>query len=274
MGESRAAQVWALDEIEAAAWRDLFDAASHAVIAATGMAAARLGSVTILMAPRLPSPLWNRAIGIGNGEPATDALVDEVLVRMTAAGVAEPWIHVSPSSRPASIAQWLGARGFAPHPQRAWVKLARGREAVPAIATDLEVRELDGADAAPLTRIVCEAHGVPPTIAPLVEALVGRRGWRAYGALDGGALVAGAMLRVDGRDAWLGLAGTIASHRGRGAHRALIARRVADAIAQGATTIATEALAPANGVAGPSLANLERCGFQPLGQRATWCLVR
>jgi hypothetical protein len=274
MAESRAVQVWALDEIEAAAWRDLIDAASHAVIAATGMAWARVGEATILMAPRIRSPLWNRALGIGNGEPATDALVDEVLVRLTAAGVADPWIQVSAASRPASIAQWLGARGFAAAPRRSWVKLSRGREPVPAMSTAFDVRELDGADAAPLARVLCPAHGVPLAVAPLIEALVGRRGWRAYGAFDGGALVAGAMLRVDGRDAWLGLAGTLASHRGRGAHGALVARRITDAIAQGATTIATETGAPVDGVAGPSLVNLERCGFQQVGLRATWCLVR
>jgi hypothetical protein len=274
MAEVRAELVWALDEIEATAWRDLIDAAAPAVIAATGMAWARVGDVTILMAPRLASPLWNRALGIGNGEPATDALIDEVIVRLTAHGVADPWIHVSAASRPASIAQWLGARGFAPAPPRAWVKLVRGREPAPAMPTDLDVRELDGADAPPLARVLCAAHGVPAAVAPLVEALVGRRGWRAYGAFDGAALVAGAMLRVDGRDAWLGLGGTLASHRGRGAHGALVARRITDAITQGATTIATETRAPVDGVAGPSLVNLERCGFQPAGVRATWCLVR
>ena len=274
MGEVRAELVWALDEIEAAAWRDLIDAASPAVIAATGMAWARVGGVTILMAPRLASPLWNRALGVGNGEPATDALLDEVIVRLTAAGVADPWIQLSAASRPSAIARWLDARGFALASGRAWVKLARGREPAPVHETELELRELDGADAAPLARVVCAAHGMPPAIAPLVEALVGRRGWRAYGAFDGGALVAGAMLRVDGRDAWLGLGGTLASHRGRGAHRALVARRIADAIAQGVTTIATETGAAVDGVAGPSLANLERCGFQAAGLRATWCLVR
>lgn len=276
MAEVRAEQVWALDEIEAGAWRDLIDAAPPAITAATGMSWTRVDGVTVLLAPRLPSTLFNRAIGVGNGAPATDALIAEVIVRFAAADIADPWIQISAAARPAAIGQWLGARGFAPARRRAWEKLVRGREPAPELATSLAIRELDRSDAAALAIVLCEAHGIPGALAPLVAALVGRRGWRAYGAFDGDALVGGGLLRCDDRDrtAWLGLGGTLPSHRGRGAQRALIARRIADAIAQGATTIATETGVAAPGERNPSLDNLVRCGFRGAGARTNWALMR
>jgi len=272
MAELRPEQIWELDEIEAAAWRDLIDVAP----AALGMRSERIDGVTILLAPSLPTPLFNRAIGVGNGEPATDALIDEVIVCFTAAGVHDPWIQISAAARPRSLADWLGTRGFAPARRRAWTKVVRGREAPPMIETGFAIRELDRAHAAPLAQILCAAHGIPPALAPMVEALVGRRRWRAYGAFDGDTLIGGGMLRCDERDrtAWLGLGGTLAPYRGRGAQGALMSRRIADAIAQGCATIATETSAPQEGEKNPSLSNMERCGFRAAGERTNWALLR
>jgi len=272
MTTSAAELQWTVDEIEATAWRDVYAAAPPSVIAVTGMTAERVGAVTLLAAPRLPSSLFNRAIGFGNGAPATDALLDEVLVRFTAAGVIAPWIHVSPAARPVAIAHWLTVRGFAPARRRAWAKVARGREPPPVIETTLAIRELERAEAPALARTLCEAFGLPPPLCPMIEVMVGRSGWRAYGAFDGDALVAGGLLRCDGRHAWLGFGGTLPGHRGRGAQGALMVRRIADAIAQGASTIATETGEPLDGEKNPSLDNMRRCGFQHAGSRTNWCL--
>jgi hypothetical protein len=115
---------------------------------------------------------------------------------------------------------------------------------------------------------------MPPALAPVVEALVGRPWWRAYGAFDGDALVAGGVMRCDGRVAWLGLGATLPSHRGRGAQGALMSRRITDAIAQGASTIATEAGTPIDGEKNASYDNMRRCGFELVGARTNWQLVR
>ncbi len=274
MTVSSAELLWALDDIEATAWRDIVAAAPPSVIAATGLTSARAGGVTLVMAPRLPSPLFNRALGLGNGAPATDGLLDEVIVRFTAAGVGDPWIHVSASARPGAIAQWLGARGCAPARRRAWVKVVRGREPAPPIETAFALRELDRASATPLARVLCEAHGLPDALAPLIEALIGRPGWRAYGAFDGEALIAGGLFHSENRHAWLGFGGTLAPYRGRGAQGALMARRIADAIAQGAQTISAETGEPIGDEQNPSLGNMMRCGFRIAGARSNWCLAR
>jgi L-amino acid N-acyltransferase YncA len=66
--------------------------------------------------------------------------------------------------------------------------------------------------------------------------------------------------------AWLGAAGTVASHRGRGAQGALIARRIEDARARGCHSFTTEIAPEPN----PSAHNMERAGFHVAYSRPSW----
>ncbi len=68
-----------LDEIEGDAWRDMIAASPTALIEATGMACRQVGSATVLTAPRLPVPLYNRALGLGNRVPASETELDRLL---------------------------------------------------------------------------------------------------------------------------------------------------------------------------------------------------
>jgi L-amino acid N-acyltransferase YncA len=70
--------------------------------------------------------------------------------------------------------------------------------------------------------------------------------------------------------AWLGAAGTLASHRGRGAQGALIARRIDDARALGCHTLTTEILPDQPGKKNASSRNMERVGFRIACRRPNW----
>ncbi|MCE9577317.1 MAG: GNAT family N-acetyltransferase [Deltaproteobacteria bacterium] len=256
-----------LDEIEASAWRDLVAAAPPDLVAMTGMACRQRGAVTALTAPRMPVPLYNRALGLGNRAPATEAELDLVLGHFDEAGVRDPWIQVAPTAQPGALVGWLAARGLVPARRSAWGKFVRGREPAPVVATDLAIREVDDADADRLVAVLLAAHGMPGLLGGQLRALVGRPGWRMYGAFDGDALVGGAAMRIDGTTAWLGLGGTAPSHRRRGGQGALMARRIADAIAAGVEVIATETGEPIAGEHNPSRANMLRAGFRLAGAR-------
>jgi Acetyltransferase (GNAT) domain len=265
---------WVLDEIEAAAWRDVVAATPERVGAAIGLCARRIGPATMILAPGLQHPLFNRVVGLGNGQPATDAIVDEVIARFASVGVHAPCIHVGPAAAPAALPDWLAARGFAATPGRARLEVVRGREPVPAIEAGLEVREVGRDDAARLASVLVAVHGHPSILVPQVEALVGRPRWRAYAAFAGDDLVAGAMLFVDDRRAWLGMNGVLRSHRRRGVHGGLIARCVRDAIAQGAAVIAAQSPTQEADPAGTTLDDLLRCGFRAAGARLEYSLAR
>jgi hypothetical protein len=57
------------------------------------------------------------------------------------------------------------------------------------------------------------------------------------------------------------------SHRRRGGQGALMARRIADAVAAGARYLVTETGEPMADEPNPSLANMKRCGFVTVASR-------
>jgi hypothetical protein len=113
---------------------------------------------------------------------------------------------------------------------------------------------------------------MPPTLAPWLAAIVGRKGWHAYVARDNGKAVGGAaMFLADGR-AWLGIGAVQASARRRGGQGGLLARRIADGLAHGARWFATETGKPLPGEPHPSFSNIQRAGFTIAYERANWTL--
>lgn len=260
----------AAERIEREAQAALFDAMPLAVRTATGARAERRRGVTALLAPGLPSPMFNRVLGLGVDAAATEADIDELVDLYRDAGVKTFWIQVSPSAMPESVPSWLVARSFDLAERRAWVQCIRGTEAAAAVETRYEVRAIETAEAPLLAATLCAAHGMPASLAPWLEALALRDRWRAYAAFDGANVVAGSFLfRAENR-AWLGLAGTLPSHRGQGAQGALMALRLRDAIASGCTRSGTETGEPLEGEASPSLDNILRMGFRIVGSRLNY----
>jgi len=97
---------------------------------------------------------------------------------------------------------------------------------------------------------------------------------RTYLACDGATAVASGLLFLSGRWAWLGFAGTLASHQGDGAQSALLRRRLADGTAAGATRFVVEAVPPApeSWQDNPSYRNILRAGFMLVYARANYLI--
>ena len=209
-----------LEAVEVRAWSDLYDAAPAGLAGGLGLVREVVGDAAVFRA-RLPSPLFNRTLGMAR-------LDGDV----------------------------LDARGY--QPRTRWVKLTRPAGALAPVATPLRIAEADASLADVFGRTLCAAYGMPEGLAPWNAALVGRPGWRCYLAFDGDAPVGTAALFLDGEIGWLGAAATLPTQRRRGGQRALIARRIADATAAGASLLVSETgLAPDN----PSLRNLLAAGF-------------
>lgn len=261
------ADVAAADHIEAAAWRSMFALAPPPM----GLVAERIAGTTALIAPAIPVSLMNRVIGLGVDEPPTDAAIDAIADRYRAAGVKTYWIHASPLA--AGLESRLTSKGFALASRPTWAKVLRGTEPPPDVATPFALREVGAAHAMELAHVILAAHGMPPPMAPWTAAMVGGGGFRAFAAFDGDTIVAGGFLHLDGAGAWLGLGGTAASHRRRGAQGALMALRIREAISAGATRIATETGEPIDGEPNPSLANMYRMGFRRVATRRNYTSV-
>jgi hypothetical protein len=74
----------------------------------------RIGSVAVTMIPEYDEPLFNRILGLGVGEPATESMLDEAITLLQKAGCKNYMAQISPLAQPAQLPEWLAIRGFKP----------------------------------------------------------------------------------------------------------------------------------------------------------------
>jgi len=250
-----------LDAIEAVASRSLFAAAPSALRQALGLETRSIAGATLLLAPGLPTPMFNRVIGLGNAGPVSEGDLEAIAGAYRDAGSQSWWIHVSPGAQASSLAGQLAARGFTTPPRKAWVKVQRGNVMPATVDTSLDVRLARPEEAAALAATTCAAFEMPATMAPWFESLATHPEWRAVAAFDHGQVVGGGYLHLQGSRAWLGAGGVRPEARRQHAHRALMTLRIRLAIDAGCDVIATETGEPAGDEPNPSLRNMEACGF-------------
>lgn len=259
--------VFLLDAVEAAAYSDLFAAVPPGLKASLGMELHEIGGARLLIASAVPSAMFNRVIGLGNSEPASDEIIDDVCEYYARAGVQNWWIHVSPGSRPPDLADRLASRGFTLPQRRGWVKMLRGAEPPAPVKTGLEVRIVKPDEATACAEVICSAFEMPGDWAPLFAQAAHRDAWQVVAAVENARIVGGGMLYVEGDTAWLGSGGVLPESRGQHAHRALMTLRIELAIKAGCRHIITETGEPIGDESNPSLRNMEACGFSRLFTR-------
>ncbi len=256
------------DRIEAAAYADLYAAAPAPLAAQLGLRTETIDGATLLLAPALPTAMFNRVIGLGLDAPADEAVIRQAMRRYGEAGGPVWWLHWSPSARPADMAERLAALGFGTPARRSWAKVMRAATPLqPAPVTTLQIDQATVDDAPAVTQAIAAAFEMPPFMGGWLMALQGRPGWTTYAVRDGDAIVGGACMFRQGDTVWLGMGSVLASHRRRGGQQALIARRIADASAAGCRWVVTETGEPMAGEPNPSLANMKRCGFETVASR-------
>jgi hypothetical protein len=261
MSEMTPEQIAALNEFgEADAQADYFLCAPAEFVRTFRLEAKQIGSTWVSMIPEFDHPLYNRILGLGVGEPANEAMLDEAIAIFRNAGCRNYLAQVSPLAQPAQIPEWLAIRGF--KPGRSWAKMYRGTEPAPAISTDLRVEKI-GADLADaFADVVLPAFEIPPAGRPLVKGFVGQPGWQHYLAFAGKKPVAAAAMVVKGEVAWLGFASTLKKYRRRGAQGAMFAHRIQDGLALGVKWFVTETGEDTPEDPNPSYHNMLRSGFQ------------
>ena len=259
-----------LDAAEALAYRDMFAAAPAALARSLGLETRELAGATLLIAPGIPVPEFNRVLGLGNGAAVSEAQLDAVAAAFRSAGVGSWWVQVSPAAHSSALIARLGARGFTPPKRRAWVKMSRGSDRPPAVACGADVRAPRPGELPALAEAVCAAFDMPAAIAPWLAALAARPGWRAAAAVLDGAVVGGGFLHLQGETAWLGASGVRAAARGRHVHRALMALRIGQAMEAGCALVTTETGEPVGEEPNPSLRNMRACGFSAAYSRLNY----
>ena len=263
--------IWPLDDFwqqltvtvehaEMFAFEDAYRAAPPDFAAGTGMRYEWLGAALLVSLPAIDAKVFNRVLGLGTIEPATEEIIDRALAHFHESRVYDHAFPVTGDTQPAEVSEWLHRRGM--QPIDSWVKVYRDNAPVQPIKTDLRVVEI-GPDAAwHFADAVSEGFGSPDWQGYWLSALVGRPGWRIYVAYDGDTPAAtGAMFVRDGV-AWLGFGATRPEFRRRGAQGAIMAQRLQDGIDMGCKWFVTETWEPGPDEPNPSLNNMYRSGFQ------------
>jgi GNAT superfamily N-acetyltransferase len=239
-------------------------AAYEALNAAGGLPHARIAGAVCIAMPQAPeNTMVNRVTGLGLGARVRDADLDEVDAFFRGIGVHYA-VALSPFAPP-DLGERLRVRGFTTG--YAWMKFARGIDEPPRAATALRVEEVsDGED---FGRIVAGAYGMPPELGQTVFAsLPNRPGFHCFVAFDAGEPAAAAALHTDGRVGWLGVAGTLPEHRGKGGQTALLAARIAKARELGIERLTTETGERVPARPSNSYRNILRAGFSERYVRA------
>ncbi|HEY5434897.1 MAG TPA: hypothetical protein VIK13_06665 [Candidatus Limnocylindrales bacterium] len=227
-----------LEMAEAAAYQDTYAGAAAIAGDPCGARFAIIGGADVHALTALDFSFFNRTVGLGTARPATREDVAAVSAFYRDLGLGQSVIHVAPGAEPAELVDWVGEEGYTPG--RRWVKVWHDlREiAEPSPALRIEVLDAEGADT--FAEVCATAFEMPPIVAPLVAATLGRPGWTHYLGYEGATPVSAAAMYVTEGISWLGYGSTLEASRGRGWQTAMFLRRLRDARAAGCRMTITE----------------------------------
>jgi GNAT superfamily N-acetyltransferase len=218
-----------------------------------------IGGATAVVTKAFPTDFFNRIIGLGVHQPATDAMIDEITALYRPLGV--PWsICVSPLAQPGDLAERLLQRGFKPAYNLA--KMLRGNEPAPKIETDLRIERVDKANVAHFADVSIRGFGFPESFAPVLESMAENSDVHGYIAYDGNVPAAVGLLVVKDEIGELANAVTLPEYRRHGAQGAIMARRIQDGLDLGCRWFSTETGEETSDSPNPSYHNMLRTGFK------------
>jgi GNAT superfamily N-acetyltransferase len=221
------------------------------------------GALCLRLEPLSTVTMFNRALGLGIEQPATDEQLDQVMGFLR--GV-EAYVTVAPEAAPADLGEQLAARGLAS--DRGWTKFSRSTADPPRASTGLRVERDDHGEA--FAEAATRGFEMPDLFLDWLRRLPNRDGWQCFVAFDGDAPAAAGALYVTGVVGWIGIGATIPAQRSKGGQSALLAARIQAAAEAGCEVVVTETGAPADGQANGSYRNIVRAGFEPQYVRANY----
>lgn len=261
-----------LDKVERSFWLEVSRAPVLDAIEEERVELRRYGPVLALTVAALPqTPLLNPVLGAAEPDAAEDGHLEEALDWVESVGI-ECRVPVTPGRGGTGAAEdLLNRRGY----HRGDHRVRFVREATPP-----DFPDLPGIEVIEVSRFTEGFSDFPGRALDLdlmaygfFDCLPERDHWRCYVALDeGGSPIACASMLLHWQVALLDFAATTADARGKGAHLALLRRRIADAHAANCHTLCAETEEPPGDPNGPSPAarNLVRAGFRQMAVRPVW----
>ncbi|WP_147283686.1 GNAT family N-acetyltransferase [Bosea caraganae] len=227
-----------------------------------GIAIQDFGQATALAASQLPSPRFNRLVGL---TPDEALLLPDILAWFAAQGVS-PRIEIRPGSLDAALADALARAGFRQTGFHA--SLVAQTTATPALDDVIRPVETPAIMDEFLDTYLA-GWGFPSAIHEgakgNMRGWLGLPGWHLYLAQIDGRPAATAILFLDGEVGYLADACVHPAYRGRRLHAALLAHRQNEAVRLGAGLLCGQA-----DFASTSHRNMERSGLRLLHTQSEW----
>jgi GNAT superfamily N-acetyltransferase len=261
--------VIAAERAERAALVDLHSAAPEPVRRRLGLELQTVDGALASIAAADPTILVNRVVGLGVESPTSASAVADIISLYRDFGVTRYFLHLDPNAAPSELSRWLTDAGLAPY-RRAWAKFVRTTTPPPNPTSDLEVRRVGTECAEWFGRIAAQGFGLGDRWVPVLAGLVGRPGWHVFLSFDGDTPAGCGALRVHQGVAWFDWAATRAEYRRRGSQGAILAHRVAHALALGCSMMVTATGEAVPGEPQHSYRNILRAAFRLSHSRANW----
>jgi len=245
---------------ESEAWANYYLCAPPDFVEKYRLEAKKNGSGWVTMIPGLDLTFFNRIVGLGVGDIATESLLNDAIGVLQNAGCKNYMAQISPLAQPSHLPEWLNARGFTKG--RNWAKVYRGNDPAPSVPTDLRIESIGKDHANAYADVALTAFEMTPELRPMVNGNVGKPGWHHYLAFDGEQPVSAAAMFVKDDVGWLGFGSTLESYRKRGGQGAMFARRIQDGLSIGCKWFVTETGEDTPEDPNPSYHNMLRTGFE------------
>lgn len=224
--------------------RDIWSSVTRDAVVESGVQVKDFGPVQVVTFGDMPfASMLNQIHGAAEPGAVTKGYLAEALEWIW------PWevdfrVPVAMCRPEAKLAEEL-LKSCGCEPSPSWAMYVRGAEPPEPLKTNVRVwglgrEEWEGEG---LSQLVTEAMGYPITTGSLLYSVHTRPGWRGYTAQLGrhGSICATGAMMIDGDIAVLGAETTLEEARKRGCNKALLHRRILDAIDAGCTTIMLEA---------------------------------
>lgn len=258
--------------IESAAWTDFYRSALPEIIRKYGVKIFPVGGVSGTIASKIDILVFNRVVGLGIKEPIDERIIDIILNKIDANQVKRFFIQIHPEVYSDQLKRLLVLHDF--YHYNNWVRLVRDNSPAEKGKTSLVIRKISKSDGNYFGKIVVEAFNWPSELAEWVAALVGRKNWYHYLALEKEIPVATAAFYHSGEYAWFDFAATHPDFRGKGAQSALLARRIEDCRELGVIKIIVETAEQTPENEAPSYRNVLKAGFKEAYKRPNYIFVR
>ena len=137
-------------------WKQFFEGCSPAFKQKMGIQSHAFGGASATIMECYPTLFYNRVLGLGIKQPATEAMLDEIIALYSQHKLSLR-IPLSPYAQLGDLPAWLDDRGFKHTGNLA--KMIRGNEPPPRIETDLHVKRIDASEATQFGNIFSRAFG-------------------------------------------------------------------------------------------------------------------